>query len=111
MKYFLLLTTVILLLASCSEDSEYPFEQSPYVEFEDLAFIDSEQIVDTLKLSFTVWDSDGDLGLEDVRNLNHPYHEYNVITDSQGEPVRLRNEVIPPFYSSPVNVPRWFTLI
>ncbi|MEM7299025.1 MAG: hypothetical protein AAF391_12255, partial [Bacteroidota bacterium] len=75
---------ILSILISCGKDEEeYPFDQSPYVEFDELVFRDTDT-QDALELSFIVWDEEGDIGLtEDSEDFNDPYHYYDVIIDHE----------------------------
>jgi len=100
---------LLLLLAvsffSCEDEEEYPFTQSPYIELESLAYKEDtlSYTADALVISLIVWDEDGDLGVDNFE-VSYPYHEYDIIFDSNDLPVELDNEVEPPFYSVPSNI-------
>jgi len=102
-KKLLFIFTIPILLFSCDkEEKEYPFDQSPYVEFEDLVFHDG-QSASILELSFIVWDKEGDVGFRD-QDIGYPFHYYDVIVDSKDDPVKFRNSIEPPFYSLPMDI-------
>lgn len=99
----LIIIGIVGILVSCGKDDEpvYPFEQSPYVEFDQLVFHDSDT-QDTLELSFIVWDEEGDIGLtNESEDLSHPYHLYDAIIDEDDVPVTITGIFNTPFYKVP----------
>lgn len=104
MKDLIFIFITSLLLLACKKDEEYPFEQSPYIEFQELSYSeDEESFSKILELQFIVWDKEGDIGFKDYE-VGYPYHLYNIIIDSNNEPVRFSNEIEPPFYIAPMNL-------
>jgi hypothetical protein len=76
-----LLILFFAALAGCdNEDPSYPIE--PEIEFESIFFSDAPDTArpDTLKLTFSYTDGDGDLGLpiEDIAFVESPYHSYDL---------------------------------
>ena len=99
MRQFLFISITSLILFSCSEEkTEYPFDQSPYVEFEDLVFYDAQ--TDTLELSFIVWDREGDVGFRN-EDIAHPYHLYDVVLDKDDNFISHESIYNPPFRTVP----------
>jgi len=101
---FLLGFSSLLILLSCGDDEEeYPFSQSPFVEFENLVFHDSNS-QDTIELTFIIWDEEGDIGLDNAVDVQAPYHQYDAIIDENNDPVTISGTFELPFY----NVPTFF---
>ncbi|MEO9483403.1 MAG: hypothetical protein ABJG47_08165 [Ekhidna sp.] len=93
MKGLCVLFFLSTLFVSCSEEEKrYPFEQSPYAEFDDLEFHDSSSL-DTLLLTFTIWDIEGDIG-SDLNEVN----EFELILDELGRPVTISGDQQPSCY-------------
>ena len=104
MKNPLLALILVFTLFACSkEEEEYPFDQSPYVEFDELVFYDDDIGQDTLELSFIVWDREGDIGFRDL-DVGFPYNQFNVIVDSNNELVTISNDLEPPYYQLPMDI-------
>ena len=85
MKNLLLITTMLLFLASCQKKMDYPIE--PHITYEGFGYLinaDSTLTGDGV-LSIGYTDGDGDLGLDDADTLypfgpNDP-HYYNIIIE------------------------------
>lgn len=104
MRQVFLISAISALLFSCSkEEEEYPFDQSPYIEFEDLTYFDNVQGVDTLIISFIVWDREGDVGL-DANEVEYPFHYYEVVVNEDNDLVTISNSIEPPYYIVPLNI-------
>lgn len=97
------LVFIVCVFFSCSSaDEEYPFDQSPYIEIENLEFHDTPTS-DTMKLTFILWDKEGDIGFRDS-DFGFPYHLYNSIVDQNNELVTINNELAPPYYQVPTDI-------
>ena len=113
-KKSLLILLFSLIIVSCNDDAEeYPFEQSPYVEFDDLVFRDTDQL-DTLELSFILWDRERDIGFtSSLEDQNRPFHYAEIIIDDNDQPVKISGDYTPPFFKTPIffsfSEPAYFT--
>lgn len=87
-----------LLVSGCFEPPVFP--DDPVIGYESLKFgSDPENRRDSMLLTFTIEDGNGDIGL-DEDELYAPYHPYNLIIDSRDSIVTLSSaDVVPPLYS------------
>ncbi len=92
---------ILILVSSCFEQDEFP--DTPRIEFESIDYIETAGL-DSLILSFSFEDGDGDLGLnDDVNDLLAPYQIYSVIVDNNDSVVFINtNTVELPLYRAPV---------
>jgi len=100
----IILTT--LLVSGCFDPPE--LSEIPKIEFESLEFVEippdfeipdgGARPVDSLVLTFSLEDGDGDVGLRDIESFT-PYHAYNIIIDSNDSLVTYSGDFQPPFYS------------
>ena len=88
-KKIVLYTLLLSLTISCKDDGP---DSPPYIEFQDITFIDAQPSpsnpdpADTLKVSFYFRDDDFDLGL-DPSELNAPFNRRFYFSKSDGAPV------------------------
>ena len=81
------LLLVSTLLFSCDKDEEYSKPISPYLEFKSIEFVGSDEeyyYPDTLIFRISVFDEQGDLGLE-WNESYYPYHDFSYVLDSKGK--------------------------
>ncbi len=92
---------ILILLSSCFEQEEFP--DTPRIEFESLDYIETPGL-DSLVLSFSFEDGDGDLGLnDDVNDLLFPYQIYSVVIDANDSVIYIDSDNIElPLYAAPV---------
>ncbi|MBR07781.1 MAG: hypothetical protein CMP48_08835 [Rickettsiales bacterium] len=100
----ILLTLVVVGCFSPDELSEVPrigYVSSHFYRVPDdyVPKDETDNPRDSILITFTLEDGDGDIGLRsnDVDNL-YPYHPYNTIIDSRGEKVRFGGDYQLPFY-------------
>jgi hypothetical protein len=103
-KTLLLFGFSVLLISSCFNPPEFPV--TPEIEFEDIYFkeIGNNSTPDSLVLTISFKDGDGDLGLGD-NDVDDPFHEQDFFLDenNNNKLLRLRsrkipgNEDLPPF--------------
>ncbi len=87
---------VVILVAGCFDPPE--FENEPTIAFEGLVFKEVEQASDSLILSFTFQDGDGDIGLEANESFP-PYHAFNVVIDSRDSLITFSDTTaVAPFF-------------
>ena len=88
-------------LAGCFSPPE--FSNVPAISFSHLECIEVPSSPDSLILSFSFMDGDGDIGLgTETRFTFPPYHEINVVFDSEDSLVVYDDDrVIPPLFSGP----------
>lgn len=91
-----------LFLGSCFEAEEFPLE--PNIAFESLRYVDLDAGLDSLVLTFTFEDGDGNLGLGDnINDRYFPYHDYSFIIDEDDTIVTIGYENITfPLYELPI---------
>lgn len=95
---FILFCTLFFL--ACTPPNE--FSNIPNIKFNDIIFYDVASGSDSLVLLIDFTDGDGDLGLESYSSTAQffsldairPYHDFEVITDSQGRFVTVSSESI-----------------
>lgn len=96
-----------LLFACGSEDEEYPFDQSPYIEFEEILYLSRDEIAEigvasgsgALELSFLIYDLEGDIG----SSIEEGDHFINLIVDDNGLPVTLNGDHPEPYCYLPID--------
>ncbi len=86
----------ILFFTSCFDQPE--LSDVPYIEFKRLTYHELDVGTDSLVLTFSIEDGDGNVGLFPEDDYV-PYHPYNVIIDNRDSIVRLVGEFEPPYYS------------
>ena len=90
-----------LFLSSCSEEEKtYNYPQSPYIQSPSLEYLENSETgyPDTLKLSFEMFDKEGDLGI-DGYDTEFPFHDFEPVFDSEDRWVTYGSQdVSPPFY-------------
>ncbi|MEM9897106.1 MAG: hypothetical protein AAF789_12120 [Bacteroidota bacterium] len=101
--YLPLFSILLIFLAGCFKEEFVPDE--PQIVFEDIVFIDVPQGVegtDSLKLTFSFTDGDGNLGLTPA-DIFPPFNEFNFFIDSMDRIVTQNNldSLVPPFYTVP----------
>ena len=103
MKRFLNTIWIILavLLTGCFDKDIFP--DTPNIAFENIVFFDGSS-TDSLILSFSFEDGNGDLGVIEGQDVLPPYHEFNVYIDSRDTVVSTANinEAVPPIYLAPL---------
>ncbi|WP_425391809.1 hypothetical protein [Ekhidna sp.] len=89
-------------LTSCFDKDIFP--DTPNIAFEDIKFIDT-QSTDSLQVTFSFEDGNGDIGLESGQDLLFPYHVYNFVMDSEDSVVFINQDpssIAFPVYEVPV---------
>ncbi len=94
---------ILAFLSSCFEPDEFP--DTPRIEFESVKYIETSGI-DSLILSFSFEDGDGNIGMNDnINDLLAPYHIFSFIVDSNGDVLTIsRQPITTPLYELPVFV-------
>lgn len=97
----LFLVFILTFLSSCFEPDE--FSDTPRIEFESVEYIETSGL-DSLKLSFSFEDGNGNIGMNDNTNdLLAPYHILSFMIDSNGDVLTIsRQPITPPIYEQPV---------
>ncbi len=88
-----------LVVSGCFDPPEY--SEIPHIEFEKLELFegsDEERTSDSLLLTFSIQDGDGNVGINESESFV-PYHSYNIIVDSNDSLVTYTGDFDPPFYS------------
>lgn len=100
LKYLWLVGGIIL--TSCFDKDIFP--DTPKIAFEDLKFIDT-QSTDSLVLTFSFEDGNGDVGLGNGQDLLLPYQIYDVIIDSDDSTITINQDastINPPLFRAPL---------
>ena len=108
LKNVILLTLIGVIFTCCYRPPEFP--NDPEIGFENIAFIPGEIGVtqDTLILTFSFQDGNGDIGLDGDENT-YPYHLFETIVDSNDDTVTLSAQnLVAPYFSIVQNGPRTF---
>lgn len=95
-----------LVVSGCFDPPVY--SEVPSIGFERLEFVEipadyeipdgGARPVDSLVLTFSLEDGNGDVGLRDTESFT-PYHAYNIVVDSNDSLVTFSGDFQPPFYS------------
>jgi len=91
-----LLLVCLVCIWSCDENLEFPPE--PAIAYEGVSWIPGKNGADSLLLTFSFKDGDGNLGL-DPGELNVPFHPFDLVIDANDDLVTFSGEVQPPFYT------------
>ena len=91
----------VLGLTGCFEKEIFPNE--PRIGFESLVFYDGVN-TDSLILSFSFEDGNGDIGIIEGFDVLPPFHEFDVYIDSRDSVITEDNldEAVPPIYLAPL---------
>lgn len=92
------LSALLIVMTGCFDPPE--FSEVPQIKFKSLRFVEVDNALDTLELSFEFQDGDGDIGL-DPSQIGPPFHSLNIIWDSEDSLVVFgRPEgVVPPLFA------------
>lgn len=101
---------LILIVVTGCFDKDI-FSDTPKIAFEDIVFVDApdrgdDRAKDTLFITFSFQDGNGDIGLDAVLDMGPPYHLFNGTFDSLGNAVVRGadlSDYTPPFYSIPMS--------
>lgn len=96
---------VSCLLFACEETVELPVE--PAISFKSLDVIASERKLEAVRLTFSLRDGDGDMGLSSDHNFV-PFHEFDLVLDANNKLVKRSNVVEAPFFRLQPNGERVF---
>lgn len=99
------LSFFLMALLACEETAELPAE--PAVSFKSFEFLESDQKLESVRLTFDLQDGDGDMGLNPEQNFV-PFHEFDLILDADNQLVGQSNEVKEPLYRLQPNGERFF---
>lgn len=92
----------LAILTGCFDKDIFP--DTPKITFEEIKFLDTPS-TDSLVLTFSFEDGDGDVGLDDGPDLLLPYQIYDVIVDSDDSLLTISSEpdrINPPLFKAPV---------
>lgn len=96
--FLFFLSGFLIFLSGCFDPPE--FSDVPEIKYKSLRFVEVENTVDTLELSFEFQDGNGDIGL-DSEDVLPPFHSLNEIRDSDDSLVFFNNPggVRPPLFA------------
>ncbi len=84
------------VLAGCFDPPEFP--DTPSIAFESISFVEVDGNLDSLILTFTFEDGDGDIGLS-PEDLAPPFHSFDLVIDSRDSIITISDDnVVPPLY-------------
>lgn len=91
----------MFFMSACFETEEFP--NTPQISFQDVRFVDTDAL-DSLVLSFTFQDGDGDIGLTNsFDDLATPYQIFDIILDARDSVVSIsEDDVTLPLFAAPV---------
>lgn len=97
------------MLSGCFDKDIFP--DIPNIAFENIVFYDGVN-TDSLVLSFSFEDGNGDIGIIDGQDILPPFHEFDVYIDSRDSVITESNidQAVPPVYLAPL-ITQNFTLI
>ncbi len=104
-KFFFTIFLSISFMLGCEETVELPAE--PAISFEAMEFIEVDQDLEAVRLTFNLQDGDGDMGLKPEQNFV-PFHEFDLILDANDQLVKRSNQVHTPFFRLQPNGERFF---
>ena len=84
-----------MFMIGCEETVEVPIE--PSISFKSLSLAERKGDLEVVRLHFNLKDGDGDIGLKPEQNFV-PFHEFDLVLDTNDELVKQSNIVAPPFY-------------
>ncbi|MEQ6169026.1 MULTISPECIES: hypothetical protein [unclassified Ekhidna] len=101
LKSIWFISVLVLTLTGCFEKDVFP--DTPKITFEDIVFYDGTN-TDSLILTFSFEDGNGDIGINEGSDILPPFHEFDVYIDSRDTLVTESNlnEVVPPIYLAPL---------
>ena len=90
-----------IALTSCFDKDIFP--DTPKIAFENIVFYDGTS-TDSLILSFSFEDGNGDIGIIQSQDVLPPYHQFNVYLDSRDSVITESNidMAVPPVYTAPL---------
>ena len=74
-------------MTGCYEKDVFP--DTPKITFEDLVFYDGN-LTDSLILTFSFEDGNGDIGIIENQDVLPPFHEFDVYIDSRDSIATIR---------------------
>jgi len=101
MKQIAILLSMVSLVAliSCFESEDFP--SVPQIQFESVRYVDDTAGVDSLVLSFSFQDGDGDVGLSAV-DILPPFQIYDFVVDAEDDVVTFNQESVQlPLFRAP----------
>lgn len=92
---------IFFFVSGCYEKDVFP--DIPNIRFEDIVFYDGN-LTDSLILTFSFEDGNGDIGIVEDQDVLPPYNEFDVFIDSRDTVVTVSNleDLVPPFYTAPL---------
>lgn len=99
LKY--VLPVMVIALSSCFDKDIFP--DTPNIGFEDIVFYDGTS-TDSLILTFSFEDGNGDIGIIESQDVLPPYNEFNIYLDSRDSVITESNitQAVPPIYTAPL---------
>ncbi len=94
------------MLSGCFEKEVFP--DTPKIAFEDIVFFDGTA-TDSLILTFSFEDGNGDIGIIESQDVLPPYNEFDVFVDSRDSVVTIDNisQAVPPIFTAPLITQNW----
>ncbi|MEQ9466687.1 MAG: hypothetical protein RLN88_04705 [Ekhidna sp.] len=88
-------------MTGCYEKDVFP--DTPKLTFEDLVFYDGN-LTDSLILSFSFEDGNGDIGIIEGQDVLPPFNEFDVYIDSRDTVANIENlaDLVPPIFTAPL---------
>ena len=98
---YLVPVVLVALTTSCFEKEVFP--DTPNIQFQDIVFYDGFT-TDSLILSFSFEDGNGNIGIIQEQDILPPFNEFNVYLDSRDSVITADNigEAVPPVYKAPL---------
>ncbi|WP_420578032.1 hypothetical protein [Ekhidna sp.] len=99
----------VLALTGCFEKDVFP--DTPSITFEDVVFYDKELDQDSLVVTFTFKDGNGNIGLDPDTDIGPPFHFADAVLDGDTSLLLDTSAYNPPYITAPISfLPRLVTL-
>lgn len=97
----IVLLMMVVALSGCFDKDIFP--DTPNIGFEDIVFYDGAT-TDSLILTFSFEDGNGDIGVIESQDVLPPYNEFDVYIDSRDSVITEANIglAVPPVYTAPL---------
>ena len=94
--------TLAVIVTSCFEKEIFP--EVPDIAFEEIRFVDTDNAQDSLVLTFSFGDGNGDIGLDNLTDVQPPYHFADVVLDGDTLLVTDTSDYNPPYIKAAISL-------
>ncbi len=96
------IVALTVIITSCFEKEVFP--DVPNIAFEGIRFVDSDNTQDSLVLSFSFGDGDGDIGLDNLNDISPPFHFADAVLDGDTLIVTDTSDHNPPYVKAAISL-------